>query len=42
MWANATAASFGFFEHHGFRRRGEPFELPEIGPHYVVFAEIGR
>ena len=42
VWANATAASFGFFEHHGFRRRGEPFELPEIGPHYVVFAEIGR
>jgi len=40
VWANATATSFGFFEHHGFRRRGEPFELPEIGPHYVVYAEI--
>jgi N-acetylglutamate synthase-like GNAT family acetyltransferase len=40
VWANATAASYGFFEHHGFRRRGEPFELREIGPHYVVFAEM--
>lgn len=42
VWANATAVSFGFFEHHGFKRRGEPFELPEIGPHYVVFAELSR
>ena len=40
VWANATATSFGFFEHHGFRRRGEPFELPDIGPHYVVFIEV--
>jgi len=40
IWANTTATSFGFFEHHGFRRRGEPFELPEIGPHYVVYAEL--
>jgi GNAT superfamily N-acetyltransferase len=40
VWANATAASFGFFEHHGFARRGDPFELPEIGPHYVVYTEI--
>ncbi|MBU1227476.1 MAG: GNAT family N-acetyltransferase [Actinobacteria bacterium] len=42
VWAHATAASFGFFEHYGFRRRGEPFELPESGPHYVVYAEIVR
>ena len=41
VWANATATSYGFFEHRGFRRRGEPFTLPEIGPHYVVFAQIG-
>jgi len=40
VWANATAVSFGFFEHHGFVRRGDPFELPEIGPHYVVYAEL--
>jgi GNAT superfamily N-acetyltransferase len=39
-WANATATSFGFFEHHGFHRRGDPFELPEIGPHYVVYTEL--
>jgi N-acetylglutamate synthase-like GNAT family acetyltransferase len=42
VWADATAASCGFFERHGFRRRGEPFELPDIGPHYVVYAELGR
>ena len=42
VWANARIGAFEFFEHHGFRRRGEPFELPEIGPHYVVYAEIGN
>ncbi|MCB2223755.1 MAG: GNAT family N-acetyltransferase [Actinobacteria bacterium] len=40
VWANATAASYGFFEHYGFARRGDPFELPEVGPHYVVYAGL--
>jgi hypothetical protein len=37
-WCNARAGSFGFYERFGFRRDGEPFELPDIGPHYRMFS----
>lgn len=40
VWCNAHAGAFGFFEHHGFRRRGDPFELADIGPQYVMFLEL--
>ncbi|MBM3695502.1 MAG: GNAT family N-acetyltransferase [Actinobacteria bacterium] len=39
-WCNARAGSFGFYERHGFRRDGEPFELPDIGPHYRMFLQL--
>jgi len=43
-WCNARAGSFGFYERYGFRRDGDPFELPEIGPHYRMFIllEVAR
>ena len=37
VWCNARAGSFGFYEHYGFRRDGEPFELPGVGPHYRMY-----
>ena len=40
-WCTARAGAYGFFEHVGFRRRGQPFELPGGGPHYLVVAEFG-
>ncbi|MFH1330672.1 MAG: GNAT family N-acetyltransferase [Actinomycetota bacterium] len=40
VWCNARAGSFGFYERYGFRRDGEPFELPDIGPHYRMFTLI--
>jgi GNAT superfamily N-acetyltransferase len=40
VWCNARVGAFGFFEHHGFRRRGDPFELPEIGPQYVMYLQL--
>ncbi len=40
-WCNARAGSFGFYERYGFRRDGEPFELPDIGPHYRMFVLLG-
>jgi GNAT superfamily N-acetyltransferase len=41
VWCNAHVGAFGFFEHHGFRRRGDPFELPEAGPQYVMYTTLG-
>ena len=40
VWAHARVGAFGFFRRYGFQRRGEPFELPDIGPLYVVFLEM--
>lgn len=39
-WCNARAGSFGFYERYGFRRDGEPFELPDIGPHYRMYRPL--
>jgi predicted N-acetyltransferase YhbS len=38
VWCRIPAGAFGFFHHFGFRRRGEPFELPGGGPHYLMVA----
>lgn len=40
VWCSASITAFGFFEHFGFRRRGEPFELPEAGPQYVMYLRL--
>ena len=40
VWANARTGVVGFYERHGFLRQGEEFELPGIGPHFVVAANV--
>ncbi len=40
VWCNARAGSLGFYRRYGFRREGDPFELPDIGPHYRMFLDI--
>jgi len=41
VWCNARAGSSGFYRRYGFEADGEPFELPEIGPHYRMFRPVG-
>ena len=33
LWCKARVPAVGFYEHHGFTRESEPFEIPGIGPH---------
>jgi predicted GNAT family N-acyltransferase len=40
VWCNARAGSFGFYERYGFHPDGDPFELPDIGPHYRMCRPI--
>lgn len=40
VWCNARAGASGFYQHYGFRRDGDPFELPDIGPHYRMCRAI--
>jgi ribosomal protein S18 acetylase RimI-like enzyme len=36
VWCNARIPARGLYERAGFRVVSERFELPEIGPHYVM------
>ncbi len=40
VWCNARAGSLGFYKRFGFQREGDPFELPDIGPHYRMFLKL--
>lgn len=36
VWCNARTPAVGFYQKLGFSTIGEEFELPPIGPHYVM------
>lgn len=36
VWCNARTPARGFYERYGFAAEGEEFELPRIGPHFVM------
>lgn len=39
LWCNARVSALGFYERHGLKTVGEPFELPGIGPHNVMMLD---
>lgn len=40
LWCNARTSAVGFYERFGFERRGAEFDLPLLGPHYVLVLAI--
>ncbi|MEM8783273.1 MAG: GNAT family N-acetyltransferase [Planctomycetota bacterium] len=36
VWCNARVSALGFYRRHGFVVHGDEFEIPDIGPHYVL------
>lgn len=36
IWCNARESARGFYEKLGFTAVGEPFLIPEIGPHFLM------
>lgn len=36
LWCNARVAAVGFYARHGLRREGGEFDIPGVGPHYVM------
>ena len=40
VWCTARVSAMGFYERHGFRREGKPFEIPHTGPHYVMVLRL--
>jgi PhzF family phenazine biosynthesis protein len=39
IWCNARSGAVGFYEHLGFQTVGDEFDIPEIGPHFVMVLE---
>ncbi len=40
LWCNARSAAVGFYENIGFNIESAEFEIPQIGPHYLMKLEI--
>jgi ribosomal protein S18 acetylase RimI-like enzyme len=40
VWCNARTPALSLYERAGFGPRGEVFELPEIGPHLVMWRTV--
>nr|MBF6609261.1 GNAT family N-acetyltransferase [Flavobacterium sp.] len=40
LWFNARASAVPFYQKSGFVTVGEPFEVNDIGTHYVMYKEI--
>ena len=36
IWCNARTTACGFYERYGFEKEGPEFDIPGIGPHYVM------
>lgn len=40
LWFNAREVAFNFYKGLGFIAKGDPFEIPNVGTHYVMFKEL--
>ena len=40
LWCNARTPAAGFYEKHGFLRRGDMFEIPTAGPHFLMTRRV--
>jgi GNAT superfamily N-acetyltransferase len=40
LWCNARSGAVGFYERLGFTMVGDEFDIPPIGPHYVMELQL--
>jgi predicted GNAT family N-acyltransferase len=40
VWCNGRSTATAFYLRHGFAIRGEEFDVPPIGPHYVFVRAV--
>ncbi|UCE92645.1 MAG: GNAT family N-acetyltransferase [Flavobacteriaceae bacterium] len=41
IWCNARTTATVFYKNLGYQIIGEEFDVPQVGPHFVMFKEIG-
>ncbi len=37
VWFNARENAVGFYEKLAYQKTGVPFEIPDVGPHYIMY-----
>jgi len=42
LWCDARLESTGFYEKLGFKMKGEIYNVPEIGPHKLMYFELNK
>ncbi|MEM8875549.1 MAG: GNAT family N-acetyltransferase [Planctomycetota bacterium] len=42
IWGNTRTDVFGFYSGHGFDSVGDVFDIPDLGPHVVMFMDRPR
>jgi GNAT superfamily N-acetyltransferase len=40
LWCNARLNALGFYERSGFAVQGEQFDIPGIGPHFLMWRRV--
>lgn len=40
IWFNARTAAVGFYKKMGYEIKGNPFEIPEVGEHYLMYKKL--
>lgn len=41
IWFNARENAVAFYQKMGYEKQGGIFEIPGVGPHYIMFRKIG-
>lgn len=39
-WCHARIGAIGFYSQNGWERAGELFEVPDVGPHYIMLKHL--
>lgn len=42
VWCNARVEASGFYEKVGFKKIGDMFEIPDVGPHYLMVKTLNQ
>lgn len=40
IWFNARTAAIGFYKKMGYEIKGNSFEIPEVGEHYLMYKKL--
>ena len=42
LWMNARLVAVPFYEKQGYQKKGTAFDIPGIGPHFIMFKRLAQ